>query len=86
MNVTTVQHMELSYSVGDKINISNLFDIHQQQLLNNINNEQNTMELLKVLGGIDNVLTHYLSCNNNNLLNQSQLQQINSLHQQIIIT
>ena len=48
MNVSTIKHIQLSES-ADNITASILFDVHEQQLPDNKNNDQNTWKWLQFL-------------------------------------
>eukprot|EP01084_Bolivina_argentea_P143197 251504_1 len=50
---------------------------HHQLLNDGDNNDANTQHIVNILGGIDNILTHYLSCKDS--LNIHQLHQINEI-------
>ena len=58
---------------------SSLYKLHQDQLYNNQTNEMNINQLVSALGGIDNILSHYLSPKNDIQLSQTQLDSINNV-------
>ena len=55
-----------------------LQSMHQQQLLNGSTNITNTIQIVNILGGIDNILTNYLSETSNISISSHEL---NELHQ-----
>eukprot|EP01084_Bolivina_argentea_P007861 14758_1 len=55
-----------------------VYELHHQIMQNGDNNEQDQINLISALGGIDHVLVHFLS-ENNNCLCQKQLNQINQI-------
>ena len=56
-------HIQLSTSINleNELTTSNVLNFHQQQLFSNKGNKDYTMELVEILGGIDQILTDYLS-------------------------
>ena len=61
------------------ISKSLLYKLHHQQICNNQTNEINQNQLIVALGGIDNILSHYLSPENHIELSQTQLNSINNI-------
>eukprot|EP01084_Bolivina_argentea_P134375 237035_1 len=55
------------------------YDIHQQQLKSGKDNTLNILPLITILGGIDSILTDYLSKNVIKDLNDDQLKQMNAI-------
>ena len=76
-------HIENDYDRdnNDKLTKLSLNNLHSEQLSDGDNNRYNTLEIVNIFGGIDEILTHYLE-SNDITLNNNQLQQIN----QILIT
>ena len=79
-------HLETRYveldalrATSDSIPKSKLYNKHQSQLSQGTTNEQNMKQLLEVFGGIDDILSHYLSPESNIDLSQTQLNQINAI-------
>ena len=66
-------------SASDGISKESLYNIHQSQLSNQQTNEAHTHQLVMVLGGIDNILSHYLAPESNIDLFQIQISQINDI-------
>ena len=56
---------------------SRLYHIHQKQMINH-SNKGNTLQLVEILGGIDQMLYNYLSQSHNNpmMLTETQLKAI----------
>eukprot|EP01084_Bolivina_argentea_P178775 309008_1 len=77
--------LQLSESVNDTNDPQQVYDIkalkklHDAQLSNGENNNDQTLNIVDALGGIDLILTHYLDEDNKNTLNQQQLQQIKEI-------
>eukprot|EP01084_Bolivina_argentea_P028338 52686_1 len=71
--------IELSTNDIDNISKSTVNHIHQQNLLNNKTNINATDKIVATLGGVDKILTDYLSSENNLQLAQNQLIQINHI-------
>eukprot|EP01084_Bolivina_argentea_P314359 544490_1 len=70
----------------DKINRKSLYNLHCKRLLNGDNNDDNTLQIVRILGGIDTILSDYLSIDNDNTnkidrLQQNELNQLNQLFQ-----
>eukprot|EP01084_Bolivina_argentea_P295835 509453_1 len=56
-----------------------VYELHQQRLSNGINNEDNSLLIMNILGGIDNILTNYLTDKNNLNITNNTLLQINQM-------
>ena len=77
---STRTHIELStVKANEYITKSNVHDAHMKRLLNNKSNNSNTKELVEILGGIDKILTDYLSSTNNMPLTHLQLINIHKI-------
>ena len=79
MDVAVTEQIQLSTAVSvdiQEITESHVYNIHQQQLSDGFNNKENTQQLIEILGGIDQILTDYISPNNTMTLQQDQLEQI----------
>ena len=62
---------------SNEITKQSLYDIHQHQLSRNQTNQHKTRDIVFALGGIDEILSHYLSLHNN--LSQQQLHEIDDI-------
>ena len=64
---TVVDYVEMSdaNSEANEISKSSLYHIHQSQMCNDPSNVNNTNQLVLALGGIDKILSPYLSPENN---------------------
>ena len=70
-------HIQMDFPT---ITVSELYNIHQQQLHKNESNSDNTEMLVEIIGGIDSILADYLCSENNNLLlDDLQMQKIHSV-------
>ena len=73
--------LELDYVKIDEesttMNKTALMNLHSKQLLNGKSNKDNSLLLLEVMGGIDNILSIYLASNNN--ISQDQLTQLHNI-------
>ena len=58
---------------NDMIQVSrnDLNQLHEQRLLNGKNNNKNIVEIVRILGGIDAILSHYSSSSSHFVLNES---------------
>eukprot|EP01084_Bolivina_argentea_P156542 272841_1 len=59
-----------------EITQQSLYNLHQRQLLNNRNNDNKTLQIVETLGGIDTILSNYLT---RAVLSKQQLIQINRI-------
>ena len=74
------RHIELSSIDSNDVGIKRfqISQIHQKQLNNNYANIHNTSKLIKTLGGIDQILSDYLSSKNDMILTSNQCLQSNN--------
>ena len=80
MSTEYVQLLDFDTQKGKtEISKASLYNIHQIQLSNDQTNEPQIHQLVKILGGIDDILSHYLSPENNINLSQMQINQINQI-------
>ena len=77
--MTTQQRVESlqSLNIPQQVSRSSLLEYHQQQLDNNQNNDDQSSELLDVLGGVDHILHEYLQNNTIQLTDE----QLTNIHQ-----
>eukprot|EP01084_Bolivina_argentea_P118672 210509_1 len=63
----------------NKITKQQLYQLHTEQLSNGQSNDDNTLELINILGGIDNILKHYLSNKDDSNINREQINEIHKI-------
>ncbi len=71
--------MQIDISTSLQVHKSALLNIHSQQLQNNESNIYNTTKLIGIFDGIDQILTDYLTSNNDMILNRTQLNEIKQI-------
>eukprot|EP01084_Bolivina_argentea_P155399 270802_1 len=81
---TNHYHMlEIPYAnigdVPDKVTKSSLSSIHKTKTYNDTKNDHNTIKLVNILGGIDKILSEYLSSQHQIDLTQMQLDEIHEV-------
>ena len=79
MDSNYVEMQDLEHDDDDLVSKSSLYNLHQQQLHQDLTNDINRDQIILALGGIDNILSHYLDPQNNIKLSQIQLNTINNI-------
>ena len=77
--VMDTDYVQLTHLNSGFVSRSDLFKIHQNLLSEGRSNELNTDQLVLALGGIDKILSKYLSIENNIDLSQKELNKIESI-------
>ena len=83
MMATELQPLEMHMDMSEKnvITKSDLLQTHQHQLQNDTSLDLHTSQIIKLFGGIDQIMTDYLS--NHIQLSQSQLHKIQQILDQV---